>query len=388
MKVGILSYYDVSQRDNGGSVRTYYLAKGLLTHSDQVCIIIPDRHVTSESVDGIKVRRIKGILPYSLLRLFSNILGIADARSLYLYDPSFLLRSFNAISQCDIIQVDTPVPAGAIISFMLAKIFRKSIVVDSHDAFQSLRLEHLKTLRKMLEVWLERISYRCAKLILTVSEVDKRLITGYGIKPDNVVVIPNGVDTGTFKPEVDALRTKNQYNLEEFQVIGFVGNMEYPPNQEAVQLISSNLVSNISNKIPGVRFLVVGRKPRQLPDNPYMIFTGIVENLVQILGTFDVAIAPLLHGSGTRLKILEYFACGLPVVSTTIGTQGLETDSGINILIEDDMSVFSASVVRLLHDKALSIRIGRMARQLVVEKYDWKTITDKLCTVYGNLLSK
>lgn len=86
--------------------------------------------------------------------------------------------------------------------------------------------------------------------------------------------------------------------------------------------------------------------------------------------------------------IFEYFSCGLPVVSTTVGVEGLEVENGVHILIEDDMNKFAYKVVKLLKDKVLSTRLGNAARELVINKYDWKKIAGQLNTIYHNLLSK
>jgi glycosyltransferase involved in cell wall biosynthesis len=350
-------------------------------------MIIPDQQPSSTLVDGIRVKRLKGMLPYSFLRIFSVILGITDVNSLYLYDPSFLLRSLETISQCNVIQIDCPVPAGAFVAFALTKIFRKTVVVDSHDAFQSMRIVNLKPLRRILEVFLEKVSYKSARIVLAVSDTEKQLIATCGVRPNAIAVIPNGAIVDDFRHTGDALNVKKHYELDKFQFVGFVGNMEYPPNEEAVEIIAAKLAPTIIRKAPNTRFLLIGRKPRKLPDNPSIEFSGPVQNLAQALRAIDVAIAPLLHGSGTRLKILEYFSYGLPVVSTTKGAEGLDVESGVNILIEDEMDAFAASVVRLLSDKELSSKLGEKARQLIVDKYDWNKIAQKLFDVYQSLLT-
>lgn len=123
-------------------------------------------------------------------------------------------------------------------------------------------------------------------------------------------------------------------------------------------------------------------------DSPNLFFTGVVDNVADLLGVSDVAIAPLFHGSGTRLKILEYFSCRLPVVSTTVGAEGLDVTDGVHILIADDVDLFASRVVDLLKDDALSKKLGRAARDLVVDKYDWMKVARKLAIVYLGFLAK
>lgn len=383
MKICILSYYDLMRRNTGGSVRTYHLAENLAAQGHEVIVIIPGGNETFELTNRILVKRMNGMLPYSLLRFFSILLGVSRVTSLYLYDLSFFLRAFSTVSESNIVQIDVPVPAGAFIAFLLAKFFRKPVVVDSHDTFQALRIEYSNVLRRVLELSMEKIAYRCAKLVLTVSEMDKRLLVRYGIRRSKIVVIPNGVDPTTFTPTANAHDIKNRYNLKNFFIVVFVGNMEYLPNREAVNLIATKLAPEILSKIRNVRFLMVGRKPPELPSTTSLIFTGIVNNVAHLLAASDVAVAPLLHGSGTRLKILEYLSCGLPVVSTSVGIEGLKIEKGVNVLIEDDMERFSMRVIELLQDKKLRKSLGDSGRELVVKEYDWREIGKKLSANYG-----
>jgi len=382
MKICIISHYDLIRRDTGGSVRTYHLAKNLAAQDHEVSVIIPSRKKSFDLIDGILIKGMNGIFPYSLLRFFSILFGVSRAASLYLYDLSFLLRAFTTISKSAIVQIDAPVPAGALIAFFLAKIFRKPVVVDCHDAFQVLRIDYSNALRRVLELSMENIAYRYAKLVLTVSEKDKRLLIRYKIRQNKIVVIANGVDTTVYKPSVNADGIEKHYDLERFSIVVFVGNMEYAPNQEAISEITTKLAPKIASKIHNVRFLMVGRKPPKLPSTSSLVFTGVVPNVAQLLAVSDVAIAPLLHGSGTRLKILEYFSCGLPVVSTSIGIEGLNVEKGINVLVEDDMNNFSIRVIELLQDKELRTRIGRAGRELVIKEYDWHEIGKKLSEAY------
>jgi glycosyltransferase involved in cell wall biosynthesis len=120
---------------------------------------------------------------------------------------------------------------------------------------------------------------------------------------------------------------------------------------------------------------------------PGFVFTGFVENLLDVFSVSDVAVAPLLQGSGTRLKILEYLSCCLPVVSTSIAAEGLEIENGANIFIEDDPEEFAVRTIELLRNKNLSVSVGNKGRKLVVDAYDWKSIAKKLETCLCHLVS-
>jgi len=340
--------------------------------------------MTNLYVDGMIVHGIKGLCPIVILKIFSKLLGVSRSTSLFFYDLLFISRASRIIRESDVVQIEQQ-PAGGLLIPIITRILKKPLVVDCHDTFQALRVKHTSTVRKILETFLEKIAYKYADLILTVSEREKELLISYGIKKGNIEVIPNGVDTEAFNPLSDVTRVQDSYGLMNFYTVIFVGNMGYLPNQEAVQLIASEIAPRVRKLIDNTKFLIVGRTTTKM-ELPNVTFTGVVKNVTEFLAASDIAIAPLLHGSGTRLKILEYFSCGLPVVSTTVGVEGLDVKSGVHALIEDDMNEFAVKVIKLLKNKALSTRLGKTARKLVINKYDWKKIARQLNMVYHNLL--
>jgi len=378
---------DLLQKNSGASIRSYYLAKSLGEFGHEVHIIIPGGEGTLEWTDRVIVHRVNGIVPHWLLKFFSKIVGVTKATSLFLYDLFFILRSRHIISDCDIIQTEGSVTSTLVILF--AKLFfRKKVVVDSHDVYQALRIYYPNNLRRVVEVFLEKTAYEYADLILTVSEKDRDLLVKHGVCLSEIVVIPNGVDTKAFMPSMNA--KKIACSSEGFFRVVFVGNMEYLPNQEAANIIISSIAPKVLSRISNVKFLMVGRTPQKLCANSAdsnVIFTGPVQNVAEYLADSDVAIAPLVHGSGTRLKILEYFSCGLPVVSTSIGAEGLDVVDGVNIVVEDDMDKFAMSIIDLLRNSDLCTRLRKAARDLVVTKYDWRIIARKLDSMYRSICS-
>lgn len=373
---------DLLLKDTGAPIRTYYLAKNLAKLGHVIHIVIPGDRETFEWTDKVIVHSISGLVPYWILRFFSRLVGVAKATSLFLYDLSFILRSRHIILNSDVIQIEGSV-SSALITLFVNRIFRKPIIVDCHDAFQALSIKYQNPLRKILEIFLEKTTYKHAELILAVSEKEKDFLVRNGIPHDRIVVIPNGVDTEAFRPSMENTKVRARYDLKHSYTVVFVGNMEYSPNKEAADLITSNIAPRTLSQLDNVRFLIVGRIPPKLvADSSNVIFTGVVENVAEFLTTSDMAIAPLLHGSGTRLKILEYLSCGLPVVSTAIGVEGLEVENGVNILIEDNIDKFAVKIIDLLADRESRVRLSKAAREFVMEKYDWRIIAKQLDTIY------
>jgi glycosyltransferase involved in cell wall biosynthesis len=374
------------QKDEGASVRIYNLAKSLADSGNQVTVVLPGDKATSESVDGVTIRGFRGIMPRVVLEVLRRLVNVTRPTSLYFYDFLFAFRIRRVVLEADIVQMEHPSSTGLLISF-IKKVLKKPVVVDCHDVFQALRLQHTSILRRMLETFLEKLAYENADLLLTVSETEKDYLISTGFKKCKIEVIPNGVDTRFFVKSPDQPETRKKYALVGLRTVVFVGNLEYSPNREAIQALSSVIVPRVLEEIKDVKFVVVG-KSRDKLELPGIMFTGFVDNVSEILSISDVAVAPLFHGSGTRLKILEYFSCGLPVVSTSIGAEGLEVKDGVNIFIEDDLYSFALRVIELLRSEKLSSAMGEAARLLVTRNYDWTQITRKLETVLSRLLSE
>jgi len=384
MKICILSSFEDSmQKDTGASVRIFNLAKGLTAAGNEVRVIIPRLHATYESVEGIALNGLKGLSPRAMLEVLKKITNVTRTTSLYFYDFLFILRVIRLVRESDIVQIEQQSSGGVLIPF-IKKILKKLVIVDCHDVFQALRVKHTSMLRRMLETSIEKLVYRYADLLLTVSETEKKYLISTGVQEHEIEVIPNGVDTTLFAKPLEQDKTREQNGLEHFQTVVFVGNLKYLPNREAVQILASTIAPRVLKEFDDVTFLVVGEKKGEV-ELPGLVYTGFVNNVSDILGVSDVAVAPLFHGSGTRLKILEYFSCGLPVVSTSIGAEGLDVKDGLNICIEDDTENFALRIIELLRNKDRSASIGKAARALVETTYDWKQITQKLDTVLHRL---
>ena len=384
MKVCILSSFEDSlSKDTGYSIRMYNLAKGLVKLGHEVHFIMPNYEVGYSRSEGMNVYYVKGFLHRKILGFLSMLLGIAKTSSLYFYDPVFILKVSKIIHGADVVQIEQQ-SAGGIIVPIIAKVWKKTIIADCHDVFQALRIKHTNKIRRIVETFFEAITYRFADFFITVSDNEKKMLVSYGIRNTKIEVIPNGVDTERFSDcsRIDSRLVKRRHGLENFKVVVFVGNIEYLPNKEAAELIVSTIAPKVLEKVHDVKFLVIGRYPRNFNVKaPNIIFTGIVDDVAKFLIASDLAIAPLLHGSGTRLKVLEYFSAGLPVISTSVGVEGLDVRNSVDVIIEDDVNNFASKIIELLEDKDKRAKIGNSARLLALEKYDWFTITGKLDTI-------
>jgi len=165
----------------------------------------------------------------------------------------------------------------------------------------------------------------------------------------------------------------------------FTGTLSYAPNAEGIAWFVRTVWPLVVAAVPGAQLDIVGREPPAevlafASDRVHV--SGEVPDVRPYLQRAWLAIVPVLHGGGTRLKILEAMACALPVVSTTIGAEGLAVADGRDILIADEPQAFAAHVVRLLLDTLLRDTLGQAGRALVERHYGWRMITEALESAY------
>jgi glycosyltransferase involved in cell wall biosynthesis len=190
---------------------------------------------------------------------------------------------------------------------------------------------------------------------------------------ENVSDIPTGVDTEFFAPGGDV--EKDQFNMV------FTGSMDWLPNEDAIQWFTQEILPLVRRQIPQVSLTVVGRNPfsslvELSKKDQSIIVTGRVPDVRPFMEKASVYVVPIRIGGGTRLKIYEAMAMELPMVSTTIGAEGLPILDGEEILLRDTPQEFAEAVVKLMQDKNLAKKIGERAAQTVRQKFGWRKVTD------------
>ena len=150
--------------------------------------------------------------------------------------------------------------------------------------------------------------------------------------------------------------------------------MDRGPNVEAVTYFCEKILPLIREAVPGVKFLIVGSRPlpevRALAEKDRdTIVTGFVDDIEEYYKTATVFVAPLLTGGGIIVKVLDALAAEIPVVTTSIGNEGINAMPGENLLIGDTPEEFAGNVVQLLRDKQLRERMGSAGKDFVGEQY-------------------
>lgn len=204
--------------------------------------------------------------------------------------------------------------------------------------------------------------------IVAVSEHDQALM--HAMKPNSPIgVVRTGVDVTGFTPPTDA-PTRSE------STVMFLGSMDWPANIDGVEYFCQQIWPAITAAVPGAKFQVVGRTPPERIvrfGGPSVEIVGGVKSVQPYLHKASIFVVPLRIGGGTRLKIYEAMAAAVPIVSTTVGAEGLDVRDGEDIVLADDAASFADSVIGLLRDED---RRGRIAKAAVAtaSRFDWSVI--------------
>jgi len=233
---------------------------------------------------------------------------------------------------------------------------------------------------------------RQAKQVWVCSEEDSHLLQEIYGKVSDVRVVPNSMNLANY----DSVRlgecTPPNGLEDKHRTLIFTGDFSYPPNREAAELLINQIYPQLSKIYPDCRLLLVGQKPTQFmekaaKENRSIIVTGRVPEVLPYLAAASVFVVPLLKGGGTRLKILEAFSAGCPVVSTAKGAEGLKAKDGEHLLIRDKMDEVVAGVLQIWSEPSLAEKLANSAYELVKNEYSWETVSCRIKSAISEMFS-
>ena len=284
------------------------------------------------------------------------------------------------VGHCRTIDPDVIVLEGAswaVYHWMLLRALRRAglrarVWYHSHNVEKLLRRDRNGRAIATVTGWAEGRLLRGADRAFAVSPVDQaQFLALYGAKTD---LWPNGVDLERFESVSDEqiARAREAMGIGD-QAVLFMGLYAYPPNTRAVDFLNDQVMPKVRERLPGAQLVVLGG---QVPyARPWMINPGVVpfEQLPAVVKACAVGAAPVFEGSGTRLKILEYGAAGLAVVSTRKGAEGLDVVDGESILLREDAAGFAEGIGTAL-DRHQRRTLGAALRQVVAAGYGYDGI--------------
>lgn len=219
------------------------------------------------------------------------------------------------------------------------------------------------------EVW----GTRLADVTTAVSEVDADYYRELAEDPDKVHIFSNAIDVESYANPPEAATDVERPAM-------YLAGSFWPnsPMENAARWVVEHVLPLVRKQVPDIHFYVVGNASDQVLgdiDDPHIHVKGRLPSVLPYLCHVDAILVPLHFESGTRFKILEAGACGMPVVSTTLGAEGIPVENGRDILIADEPEAFAAAVVRLVREPSLGREMGQQLRRLVEENYAIPALT-------------
>ena len=220
--------------------------------------------------------------------------------------------------------------------------------------------------------------------VLTVSIEDKHLLQKLEPALKNITVVPIGVDGKHYQPVP---------RYEDPKTLLSIGTMYWPPNVEAILWFYNSVYPQIKSQVSDVKLNIVGAEPddkilRLAKEDKSVKVPGYVADDRTVASDCAAFIVPLRSGSGMRVKILNAMAMALPVVSTTVGAEGIAATHKKDILVADTSDAFAQECVKLLRDPAYAAGIAAAGRKLVEEYYSWEAVGTELLNIYDFVLKQ
>lgn len=291
----------------------------------------------------------------------------------------------------DIVHIDLPMMSQY---YCAVEKFPK--IISSHDAisltaykiwkhtlnpFKKAKWFYIYKQRK----WIESHYYPKFNVCTVVSEEDKSFLSKHC--PNLYIeVIPNGVDTEYFSPDL-----MDDIPSQDF-TIGLFGNFIFPPNEDGALYFISKIYPHIKNKIPDVKLYIIGRNPtkkiKSLEDkNQNIIITGEVSDIREYYQKVSVVVAPFRLGSGIKNTVLQAMSMARPIVATSQAVKAIEVLDEKHLMIADDISIFADKVIFLLKNKIVGEKLGKLSRELVIKKYSWESHAEKFQKLYKKIIN-
>lgn len=396
-RIGIVSRGDIFPPQHGAAAKIYYTAQYLSAWDKEVYLITDRTDHYHRIIDG----RFEQLSYPWWVSLYPNthrwspyllrLLGVPMNDHLLfmpIFDLNLWVRTLYVTRKHRIELLQSEFPGyTAPVLFAAFPFGIKTSLVEHNVEYN--RIKERESITRRGD-WFIRFSecYFCRTVdhLIAVSDVDKDLIVSLlGIAPGKITVIPHGVDLSQYQSLEKAKAIREHYGLTDCTVLIYHANFQYPPNVEAVKILARQIFPLIRERGLPVKALVVGLDPPRRYKDRDIIFTGVVDDLPNHIAAADIAIVPLRKGGGTRLKILEYFAAKIPVVSTRKGAEGIKAKDGQEILLADDPETMIDLLQKLIRDPDYGKQIGEAGYRFT-QQFDWLSICKSYAELYDGAI--
>jgi glycosyltransferase involved in cell wall biosynthesis len=369
-------------------------ARGLSQHGRKVGVISDDRKHWWLFENGEKQQMRLPFwlrlfsLPRSLTRVLHITKDLPESNSflyLPLTDNSFFWHSLYVGKQLNISTMQAEFPAYAKPCIEAREILNAAVVLVEHNVEYARLKEQIAELSEQQYQNLRAIEIDLCNrsdAVVCVSDNDRQRLLNDGVKPELLNTIPHGFDPEPYKlPAIDSLRT--DFGLPDDAIlIAFHGTFSYPPNRDALRVFAEILLPQLASSRQAFHVIAIGRNPPAKSPHPNIHFTGSVDEVGPWLKACDMAVIPLREGGGTRMKIIDCFAAGLAVVSTSKGIEGIPVVNGREAFISDDWISMTNEIIDLAESKEHRQRLSTAASEFASEM-DWKSLSKQYLSIYS-----
>lgn len=373
----VVTRSDLFPADHGAAVKILRTAEALSRLGHKVVLCADDRHqyyvFEQGTMTTLQYPRWLSLLalPHhvAMLRLLLRGYPWSDA---FLYFPlkdfSFVLRSLYLATQYEAGAWLAEFPAYVQPLRFVRKVLGGNIVLVEHNVeYERLRGQN-PTLSQRSYEELKRVELQMcatANSVIVVSEPDRERLLLDGVDAAKLRMIPHGVDLSAFA-DTPVIDVRSHYGLPGSSLLlVYHGTYSYQPNLQAMQFMASDILPRLLAEGLEVDVLAIGSLPPDMPLHPRIHFVGSVANLAEVIPAADMAVVSLLEGGGTRMKILDYFAAGVPVISTSKGIEGIPVRDGHEALVRDGAEALCAAIRELAQDRDKAKALALHARQFV-----------------------
>lgn len=380
--------------DRGENLRIYHILRRIAERHEVTMLTFSDpTDEDPQALDHLRPLFHEIVtVPFTMGGAFANPLQLLqfllrgipiDLRLFYSEDMIRQIKRLTSQTEFDAVQIEHPI-LGQYLDYLPESLQSRTVLV-AHDVdykkgrrMAAVEKRFLRRMRVLLHsVMMTRWEPMQAgrfPCYVTVSDVDRQVLLASNPKIRSEVV-PNGVDAEALQP-LPVIHDKKS--------LAYVGSMSAPTNIDAVLWFAQEIFPKIRQQGEGVEFWIVGKDPAPeviaLAGDDIFV-TGRVDDVQPYYEQTMLCVVPLRAGGGTRLKILEAMALGRPIVSTSVGCEGIEVSDGINIMIADTAEAFVEKVMQMLGDPVLRDNIRSQARKLVEDKYGWNQLADKMTSI-------
>jgi len=359
--------------DSGSRLRVLHLARALAGHFDVELAVLGEPGDASGEPFALTAAGHQRAPLSGLATALSRPYEVAK-------HSSRAMMRLAAGGHWDVVQASQPwmLPAAACTG--------RPVVLDVHNVEAEILLDFARRERRPLhrarwrwesrkmERW-ERDSAGRVRAVTATSQADAEAFERYGAR--EVVLVPNGVDAAGIEFDPPSPGAD----------IVFVGHYGYRPNAYAAAELAEQILPRVRSSVPAARVVLVGREQERphikpLGELPGVELAGGVADVKPFLRRSRVTVIPLRTGSGTRLKVLEAMAAGVPVVSTPLGVAGLGLTAGREALLGETPAELAEAATRVIVDDTLAESLARAGRGLVERRYDWPIVAAPLIELH------